>query len=70
MARGSLSTGVKSSIVERAGLVKMLMATSQKTINSGSTHLNISPGFARSVKATAIKTIAAKLIPVEMMGNR
>ena len=39
MALGSRSIGVKSSIVERAGLVNMLIEMNHNTIKTGNTHL-------------------------------
>jgi hypothetical protein len=69
IAFGSLSIGVKSSTVESAGLVKMLIDISQRTIRTGNIHLNISPGFVNKVNATAMNTIAAKLIPEEIIGS-
>src|SRR5436853_217475 len=70
IALGSFSTGVNNSSVDKAGLVKMLIATSHKTISTGNIHLKYSPGLLSNVNATAIKTIAAKAMPVEMIGRR
>ena len=68
MALGILSMGVNSSTVESAGLVKTLMPNSQNIIRKGNIHLKVSFGFEINAKATAIKIIAAKLIPAVIIG--